>query len=83
MDNEYQTQAQNLFIDLCKSEEQVGEARKLMREFESLRSTALDALHNIRGATPRDEFRVQVAQERAEVVAERCRKYLADHSNQT
>ena len=83
MNNEYQEQIQNLFASLFESEREVGEARKLMREFESLMSTALDALHNIRGATPRDEFRIQVAQERAEVVAERCRKYLADHSNQT
>lgn len=79
--HEHQTQAQNLLIDLCKSQEDVGQACKLMREFEYLMSTALDALRNIKGATPQDDSRKQVVRERAEVVIEQCRKFLGDHSN--
>lgn len=81
MENKGQKRAEYLFTALCKSEEEVGEAKKLMREFDSLLSTALDALRNIKGATPKDDARKQVIQERAETVVEQCRKYLDDHSN--
>ena len=81
MNNKDQTRIENLTLALYKSDREVGEACKLMREFDSMLSTALDALRNIKGATPQDESRKQVIQERAEVVVEQCRKYLEEHSS--
>lgn len=81
MNNKDQTRVENLTSALYKRDREVGEACKLMREFDSLLSTALDALRNIKGATPKDDARKQVIQERAETVVEQCRKYLDDHSN--
>lgn len=81
MNNKDQTRIENLTLALYKSDQEVGEACKLMREFDFMLSTALDALRNIKGATPQDDSRKQVIQERAEVVVEQCRKYLDEHSN--
>ena len=81
MNNKDQTRIENLVLSLYKRDREVGEACKLMREFDSLLSTALDALRNVKGATPKDDARKQVIQERAEVVIEQCRKYLDEHSN--
>lgn len=79
--NKDQKRVENLTSALYKRDREVGEACKLMREFDFMLSTALDALRNIKGATPQDESRKQVIQERAEVVVEQCRKYLDEHSN--
>lgn len=79
--NKDKTCIENLTLALYKSDREVGEACKLMREFDSLLSTELDALRNIKWATPKDDARKQVIQERAEVVLEQCRKYLDEHGS--
>lgn len=81
MNNKDQTRIENLTSALYKRDREVGEACKLMREFDYMLSTALDALRNIKGATPKDDARKQVIQERVEVVIEQCRKYRDDHGS--
>ena len=81
MNNKDKTRIENLTSALYRRDREVGEACKLMREFDYMLSTTLDALRNIKGATPRDDQRKQVIQERAEVVIEQCRKYVEEYTS--
>lgn len=81
MDNKDKKRIQNLTSALYKRDMEVGEACKIMRGFDYMLSTALDALSNLKGATPRDDQRKQVIQERLEVIVEQCRGYIDEHTS--
>ena len=79
MDNKDKKRIQNLTSALYKRDMEVGKACGLMRGFDYLLSTALDALRNIK-ASSQDEA-CKVIQERVEVVIKQCREYVDDHDS--
>lgn len=81
MNNKDQTRVENLTSALYKRDREVGEACKLMREFDYMLGVAQDALRALQGATPRDEGRKCVVEERISMVIEQCRKYRDDHGS--
>lgn len=81
MNNKDQTRIENLTSALYKRDREVGGACKLMRDVCEMLAVAQDALRALQGATPRDEGRKCVVEERISMAIEQCRKYREDHSN--
>ena len=81
IENLTQTRIENLTLALYKRDREVREACNLMLDLCDMLAVAQDALRATQGATPRDEERKCVVEERISMAVERCQKFRGEYTS--